>query len=154
MDLIISLERLRPVPSSRNRQVESTKIPCPLKSSLFNRFCESTIEISEQLRFETDSFVLLTSLSGVDRTSLTSESWIEPPTESPHEGISTSQSFWKTAGGIVTIVTIGIVGLGIIIVIIVFCSKKRRSHARSGGTWYDPMRYIIDSELLDDEISS
>jgi hypothetical protein len=73
---------------------------------------------------------------------------------SPTDGISSVPSFWKTFEGIAIIVVLAVAGLALILGVIVLCLKKRPFHMRFGKTWHDPMRYVVNSELLDDEISS
>jgi hypothetical protein len=62
--------------------------------------------------------------------------------------------FWGTTEGIVVIVSAAAVASAVIVVVCVWCFRRRPFHARFGEAWQDPMRYVMNSELLDDEIST
>jgi tartrate dehydratase alpha subunit/fumarate hydratase class I-like protein len=55
-----------------------------------------------------------------------------------------------TARGVGTIIGI-VTGTGVLVLVIVICWLKRRAewHSDESGTWRDPLRYSIDTDLID-----
>jgi hypothetical protein len=58
--------------------------------------------------------------------------------------------FWTTASGIGTIVGI-VIGTGVLVLVVAICWIKRRAEGQSdeSGTWRNPLRYSIDTDLID-----
>ena len=110
---------------------------------------ETETAFANETTFETDiSFETETDTSEPETTE---------PSEMPSETVSPTATesdfdrFWKTPGGLAVLVVCGVVfGLfALVTPIIICCRRSALRRSKSEESWHDPLRYSIDSELLD-----
>lgn len=106
---------------------------------------ETDVSYETEFPNETQTEMPLTSESGSATTAMPTD------TAMPTESESDFDKFWKTPGGLAVMVICGIVLVlfGLAIPIIIGCKRSAYRRSKSEESWHDPLRYSIDSELLD-----